>query len=241
MDGIVEKVLSFVDSMNEIDDAVQLMERFSAVVQSIGFRHFIMTGLPAYGEDVEKLIVANGWPQGWMDRYREGRYFFDDPVSQAAFVSAGPYTWREARSGKQGSPRAAQIEDEAKAFGLVDGLAIPLFDPNNWQAVVSLAADQPIDISPRLVALLQGVAPLVHGQLSDLLEGRMRHVPRLSPREAEVLTWLAHGKTGREVASILCISEDAVRKHLKNASAKLNTSSATHSVAMAIHSRQIRL
>ena len=37
----------------------------------------------------------------------------------------------------------------------------------------------------------------------------------LSPREAEVLLWVAQGKTNPEVASILSISEETVKKHMK--------------------------
>lgn len=37
----------------------------------------------------------------------------------------------------------------------------------------------------------------------------------LSPREAEVLLWAAQGKTNPEIATILGISEETVKKHMK--------------------------
>lgn len=241
MDDLIEAALAFVDRSNEIDKPTELIEEFSVVVRQLGFKHFIMTGLPAYGEDVEQLIVANGWPPGWLERYREGRFFFDDPVSKAAFVSAGPYTWRAARERNETTSRTMQIEGEAREFGMVDGIAIPLFDPENWQAIVSLAAEVPIDVPRRVIVLLQGVAPLVHGQLSNLLTGEAPKVPRLTQREAEILTWAAHGKSAWDTGQILSISENTVRFHLKQIRHKLNSSSLTHSVAIAVHSRQIRL
>lgn len=49
----------------------------------------------------------------------------------------------------------------------------------------------------------------------------------LSPREAEVLLWVAQGKTNPEVASILGISEETVKKHMKEVLATLGVETRT--------------
>jgi ATP/maltotriose-dependent transcriptional regulator MalT len=55
----------------------------------------------------------------------------------------------------------------------------------------------------------------------------------LSPRELEVLRLVAAGKSNREIASALVISEHTVARHLQNIFAKLGLSSRTAATAFA--------
>ena len=54
---------------------------------------------------------------------------------------------------------------------------------------------------------------------------------RLTPREREILAFVAEGKTNAEVAHLLRISPETVRKHLENAYAKLGVHTRTAAVA----------
>lgn len=63
----------------------------------------------------------------------------------------------------------------------------------------------------------------------------------LSPRELEVLTLSAHGKTYAVIAHMLSISEDAVKDHLDRIRRKLNATNKTNSVAIAVSRGLIRL
>jgi len=56
----------------------------------------------------------------------------------------------------------------------------------------------------------------------------------LSPREAEVLLWVAQGKTNPEVASILGISEETVKKHMKQVLAALTVETRTAATLRAL-------
>ena len=49
----------------------------------------------------------------------------------------------------------------------------------------------------------------------------------LTPRQAEVLLWVAQGKTNKEIGSILGISADTVHKHLEQVFAKLGVETRT--------------
>jgi DNA-binding CsgD family transcriptional regulator len=55
----------------------------------------------------------------------------------------------------------------------------------------------------------------------------------LSARELEVLRLVAAGKSNREIASALVISEHTVRRHLQNLFAKIGVSSRSAATAFA--------
>lgn len=56
----------------------------------------------------------------------------------------------------------------------------------------------------------------------------------LSERELEVLRWVACGKSNREAASELGVTEETVKAHMKSICAKLNANDRTHAVTIAI-------
>jgi len=55
----------------------------------------------------------------------------------------------------------------------------------------------------------------------------------LTEREAEILGWVARGKTNHEIAELLVVSPHTVRKHLENVYAKLGVHTRTAAVASA--------
>lgn len=58
----------------------------------------------------------------------------------------------------------------------------------------------------------------------------------ITPREAEILHWLAEGKTAAEIGTILSISYITVNQHIRNAKAKFGVYKDTALVAKALRS-----
>ena len=87
----------------------------------------------------------------------------------------------------------------------------------------------------RVVALLELLAPHL-GLLLRRATGRAGLGGRagvLTPRELEILSLVAEGRTNAELARILWISPNTVRKHLENAFDKLGVHTRTAAVARA--------
>ena len=61
-------------------------------------------------------------------------------------------------------------------------------------------------------------------------------MPELSPRQREILALVAAGRTSKEIASQLQISESTVNWHLTKAFARLGASSRAEAVAIAMRS-----
>ena len=80
------------------------------------------------------------------------------------------------------------------------------------------------------------IVELVDGAL--LLEEEL-HLPRLTPREREILDLVAEGKTNAEIADHLWVSRGTVRKHLDNVYAKLGVHTRTAAAAL-VRERRLR-
>lgn len=86
---------------------------------------------------------------------------------------------------------------------------------------------------------LELVVPHMHGVLARLLQDETRqHLPlptlSISARERDVLQLIRNGKTNPEIAQILYLSPDTVKSHVKHIFKKLNTTSRSQAVAVAL-------
>jgi DNA-binding NarL/FixJ family response regulator len=61
----------------------------------------------------------------------------------------------------------------------------------------------------------------------------------LTPRECEIMIWVKDGKSTSEIASILNISQDTVKFHMKNVFHKLGATSRSQAIAVAIENKLI--
>jgi DNA-binding NarL/FixJ family response regulator len=71
------------------------------------------------------------------------------------------------------------------------------------------------------------------------MEGDGRRRRGLTERERQVLTLLARGYTGEEVARELSVSAETVRAHVRNAVTKLHARTRLHAVVMALQRGEI--
>ena len=92
------------------------------------------------------------------------------------------------------------------------------------------------DFSERDRALLTLLRPHLHQAYLDA-ERRRHPVPRLTPRQKNLLRLVAAGHTNTQIARRLGISEGTVRTHLENISERLGVSSRTAAVTRAFPDR----
>jgi DNA-binding CsgD family transcriptional regulator len=92
------------------------------------------------------------------------------------------------------------------------------------------------DFSERDRALLALLRPHLHQAYLDA-ESRRHPVPRLTPRQEDLLQLVAAGHTNTQIARRLGISESTVRTHLENIYQRLQVSSRTAAVTRAFADR----
>ncbi len=137
------------------------------------------------------------------------------------------------------SPQAAvwlQLLDDSQGSGQLPAVLKAALEVDSTQLVRTQTA-------PPLTVRNMGIATL--GETMLLLElqregsaaaSRLSHAA-LTPRETEVLSWLAKGKTNRDIADILGMSPRTVNKHLEHIFEKLGVE--TRAAAAALASGQL--
>jgi DNA-binding NarL/FixJ family response regulator len=83
--------------------------------------------------------------------------------------------------------------------------------------------------------------PAAKSRCSNGMESSTRRRRGLTTREREVLTLLARGYTGEEVARQLQVSAETVRAHVRNSVTKLHARTRLHAVVLALQRGEITL
>jgi NarL family two-component system response regulator LiaR len=85
-----------------------------------------------------------------------------------------------------------------------------------------------------------GIAARLVREVRDVAT-RRRALDALSPREVEVLTVLARGRSNREIAKTLTISEETVKAHVSSILAKLGLADRTQAAIFGLQQRLVPL
>ena len=120
--------------------------------------------------------------------------------------------------------------------GVADDLRFYLAAPARWTRQFTFErADRPFGERERtLLELLRPHLSLIRDHVEPPASGPS-HEPdaHLTPRESEVLDWVANGKTNKEVAAILGVSPHTIRTQLEHVFQKLDVHTRTAAVAKA--------
>lgn len=235
----VRVLQDFIDRVKGVGDVAVLRDIFRSAMEEIGFRYctYHITKVAGWGGH----YFVTTYPDGWVRHYAERNYVSIDPVVIYGPRHQLPFTWQEVARPEEMTALQRQIFKEAAEVGIIDGMSIPIHGRNGEYAGVALVPDGDshrarMDVvnSQRHLAHLYSLYYHNHTS-SHLLESYLkRERPRLTPREREVLTWVARGKSSWEVSTILSVSERTVLYHIENAKRKLDVSSRTHLVVKAL-------
>ena len=131
--------------------------------------------------------------------------------------------------------------DDKQLFEIIKTGAVAYLDKSITAAELTnavrqvLHGERPINDS---VLARPTVAKHVLGQFQNLHghDGRSMEsiIAPLTPRETQILTYIADGNSNKQIANILQISEQTIKNHVSNILRKLNANDRAHAVALAI-------
>ena len=220
---------TFVKQCRSTTDPVELWQSV------LGFFHSHRIDMVSYqNEDVRFPYVTrpghaeHGFPETWVSQYLSRNRRHADPMPAVAAQHLQPFRWSEVGSLKALTPAEQAFMRDLEASGIGDGLAIQVYGPKNRNAYVGLGlGPAPRDLSAEEILELQCAAQVAHVQFCGLSPDQAPLASGLSPRELEVLRWIARGKSNTVIADILGISRHTVDTMMRRLFEKLNVNDRT--------------
>jgi DNA-binding CsgD family transcriptional regulator/predicted RNase H-like HicB family nuclease len=176
-----------------------------------------MTQAETLGEAFEAIEDARQvWIQG---TYEMGQ---DIPLPQDMEEYSGKFMVRIPRSLHRNLVRAAKREGVSLNQYIASLLAVGV----QWDTIPSQVQSIPQLQTPERI--LQRVEEL------SKESGRATFISPLTPRESEILNYVAQGYLNKQIAELLGISEQAIKNHINSILRKLNANSRTQAVWAAL-------
>jgi LuxR family transcriptional regulator (chaperone HchA-associated) len=212
--------------LNAITDVVR------SVAQVHGYDRYILF---AASSSYERIVKQVYWIEG--DWFGDGtevtatRYMQVCPVTRHLLDLSEPFFWTKHENARE---ERYSVVRHPRGDG-VHGLQIPVFGPTGLEGAVSLGGKH-IDSSPEARILLSQVGAAAFRAARKRIDGHPTPLlsPGLSPREREILQWIAAGRRQAEIAAALGLSERTVENHLRKARHRLGVATTAQAVSFAL-------
>ena len=230
----------FISRTNQARSQEEVFALFQETLKTLGYDsvvYSLLTDHPSIGRKAGHGVMGN-YPKDWMEYYMANGYFAKDPIPKHAFTTTAAYTWEHVVDTCSISSKQKRLMHEAEEAKLLSGAAVAIYGPNFEVAGVGLASSAG-GVNPTVdtLSVIRALSHQFHLAYSrfDLPRAQPLTQVYLTPREREILSYSAEGKSIPVVGAILSISGNTVHFHLKNIYAKLGVSTRQTAVVKAIH------
>lgn len=226
--------------ISQINGAKTLEEVLSILQKQINVLGFdrMTYWLRWHKQESPKPVLLSTYPSNFLDHYAESNFQNHDMVGEFSNKKSTPFTWSDIAKEAEITKVQKILFSDSSSVGLRSGGSIPIHGPHNVKATFSVANDTNNKEFDQLFNLkrfqLQILATYAHEKIISLGIDNVVKIERITPREKDILSWVARGKTYWEISKILSIQEDTVRKHMKNVLRSMNASNSSHAIARAI-------
>ena len=226
------EVQKFNSELRNIRDTRSLVAAFEALISHVGCKYFVISGIPDDNTNLQDLLIAHNLPEDWVSEYLLNNYVACDPIVRHCTEVRDPFYWREAIDATAAA-KSRNVMLRAEQFGLTNGVCFPIHNINGFEAGVSVSGS-PNPLQRTEIRALYLASVMAFNALRRIRIDHSLRIEAISQRECEILTWSALGRTSKEIAYILFLSENTVNVHIKNAINKLSAKNKTEAVAIAV-------
>lgn len=238
MNERADLIFDFVDRVSKIETIKELNTEFGKVCRFFGFNTWsclqISSGHNAIREPLRRYF--GNPPDAWLRRYKEAGHINKDPAAKQVLLRTNPFWWSEVIDDGQVKTAQQVVFDEAKAFGLIHGLAIPIRFPDGsiWSCLLTsenLDETNEVKNSMFLAAQFYASRGMYLKETAPLLPN---YKSRITQRQREIIDLLAQGYKQGEIAKLLGISSSTVFNLTNEARERMNCRTVAELVAESI-------
>lgn len=175
-------------------------------ISKVSYHHFNANVVASRAVNVN----ADGFSDEWVCHYIEQKLYTIDPITELAQSVTTPFRWSSIRDLVRLTPEQSLYLDQMRDAGVGDGLAFQVYGPGLRNGYVGLGMDSARGFpGDALILDFQVVAQAGHIRYCELNPAEFTPGD-LSPRERQILRWIARGKSNAGIADILLLSPHTV-------------------------------
>lgn len=219
----------------------QELEKFA---KEIGHSQLLYTAIPDFylpANNKHSPVFHTTYDSNWMNYYESRRYNLQDGALKHCLSGAETtYFWPRSFNIQRLSPVERRIFLEAGEAGLNHGFTLPMRNAFGALGVMSLTFEGSERDFEKFSVERQKFTEFYCYHFNESILNRTSlyfgspHLPKLTPKELEVIKWLACGNTYDQVADRLKIGVSTIRKHTASVIRKFKARNTTHACALAL-------
>jgi LuxR family quorum sensing-dependent transcriptional regulator len=220
----------FVESLRYVSTTDDLVRGMTRTLNCMDIEYFCLNLFPRPDQGFEEVMLASRLPPDWLALYVHKQFVHDDPSIRHCKRATMPFAWHDAPYDPEREPRSAEVVERATDFGLSRGILVPVPSAGGCIGDVWLGGSPSEKALPAIhLMCLYAFYHLQHLKARPPVKSHS-----LSPRQREILTWVAAGKSSWEIGEILNISQRTVEWHVRQIMLELNVKSRAQAVALAL-------
>ena len=234
-------LLSECDKLSSHQTLDQFFQHLKLFADQLGYQQIIYTVQPAYyrqDESVPPPIMLTTYDGEWLDYYLNRTYTQQDAILE--YCRAGeeePYQFKSS-SGLYGLTESDIQGMQDKGLS-ENGFALPFKNGSAISVIVLVnKGGKPavMDANKTCKELIEHFAYRFNEAIFKSFPRQFSQVntPALTPKEREVILWLASGLGYEQIAERLYVGMSTVRKHVASVIKKLNARNSAHACALAV-------
>lgn len=168
--------------------------------------------------EILRFAWASTYPDDWTSYYLGRDCMRFDPVALMARGDIGPFFWADLKHIIPLTGLQENLMQMANEAGLYNGVGLPFVGSRSRQGGVALATLSPTTEHCRDLDLLWSISNLFYKRLTEIVTGPLAFSARpvdLTARELDIMNLSFRGRSDREVADELDITENTVNTHFR--------------------------
>ncbi len=246
--SLLADVQAFVEKANRATDTKELHSLLEGTVRELGFDYFALVHHVNIYQAKSDAVFIFDFPDNWVELINRRGYFIDDPVHIACQKSAVPFTWEDVPQLVSLTPKQREVFDAPKLAGISSSFIVPIHIPGESTAsctfAMRLGRDFPRTSFPaaQYVSCFAFEAARRVSQRIAVKKGRASHnavSPKLTRRQLDCVVLAGRGKSDRDIAQILGISNQTVHQHMEDAKRKYDVATRIQLIVCALFDNHV--
>ena len=249
-----DDVQHFIEVSKTVSSARDLERLVSDITREMGFDYFALihhVDLSAMEASLShmadgSLVALTNYPEAWVEAYVARNIVANDPVLLASERTSAGFRWDEMGDYIDVTSEHRRVTDDTRKAGLVAGYTVPANVPGETNGSCTFAVKAGRELPSGNLPMAQVVGAFAfQAARSLILRARKPEMVEerrpLTPRQVECLLLVARGKSDWEIAQILGISEETVKRHIAVARERYDVSKRVQVVLRALYEGKLAI